>query len=454
MFIKTPKLLGYMHLSILLSIGTINHAQAAIFEDYNATASGFRENMALPLSDHSQQIFEKKIKSNDAVLYLLERARLQQASQQYAESRDSFKQAFELIDQANGKAKISLSKIGFKALSLVSNDGAVPYKIPNYELVFAHVYQSVNYLALGESESAGVEMRIAQSIQREIENAHAKEEQKAVEKNTNAQDQSQNNLDESIAGLNTIAAKVKNTYQNAYSFYMAATLWEALGERNDALVDFKKAYELQPEAFIQSDVKRLDQSLVKNDQYPVVVLLEQGLVPQKVSTQFAIPTTNGLANISYASYNPKTYVQPIPVTISINNVQKATTSTLTDIGALAVKTLKDNLKSTLATQITRTTAKYALQKELGNQLGIFGQLAGNIYNTATEKADLRSWNTLPSNAQVARFTLPAGKYTLDLKNNTAHKSIVIEVKPDQTTFVHGINTNQQMLANSFLVSHP
>lgn len=63
---------------------------------------------------------------------------------------------------------------------------------------------------------------------------------------------------------------------------MAATLWEALGEKNDALVDYKKAYELQPNDFIKNDVKRLDNAAKKaNGQYPVVIFLEQGLVPQK-----------------------------------------------------------------------------------------------------------------------------------------------------------------------------
>ena len=86
---------------------------------------------------------------------------------------------------------------------------------------------------------------------------------------------------------------------------------------------------------------------------------------------------------------------------------------------MAVKTLKEKIAANLTTQIARSTAKYAVQKELGNRLGVFGQLAGNIYNTATEKADVRAWNTLPSNAQVTRLLLPVGSHTIQLKNNYA-----------------------------------
>jgi hypothetical protein len=157
-------------------------------------------------------------------------------------------------------------------------------------------------------------------------------------------------------------------------------------------------------------------------------------------------------NISFASYDPSTYVAPSQVDIAVNGKTVANTALLTDIGALAVKTLKEKIAANLTTQIARSTAKYAVQKELGNRLGVFGQLAGNIYNTATEKADVRAWNTLPSNAQVTRLLLPVGSHTIQLKNNYANQSINIEVKANQTTFIHGIETNQQIVADSFSIA--
>ena len=73
-------------------------------------------------------------------------------------------------------------------------------------------------------------------------------------------------------------------------------------------------------------------------------------------------------------------------------------------------------------------------------------------NTATEKADVRAWNTLPINAQVTRLLLPVGSHTIQLKNNYANQSINIEVKANQTTFIHGIETNQQIVADSFSIA--
>ncbi|MBJ6353314.1 hypothetical protein JFY72_12480 [Acinetobacter sp. c1] len=437
-------------LAILFS-SVLPTAQAGFFDDYNQTAQSFRANLTQPIPEETHKFLDKKAKGSDAALYLLEKGRLQQANHQYEESKKSFEAAFVLLEQRNNKAKISASELGFKALSLVSNDSVIPYKIPEYEQVLAHVYQAINFMALNNPESAGVEMRIAQRIQREIELAHTKEAEKAKEK---AGSDNNQNFDEAFAGLDTIAGKVKNTYQNAYAFYMAATLWEALGEENDALVDFKKAYELQPNDFIKNDVKRLDMSSgKKSQQYPVVIFLEQGLVPQKIPNTFALPTPNGLINVSFASYNPSTYKSPTSLQVFVNGRPMTNTSTLTDIGALAVKTLKENVAANMTSQIARTTAKYMVQKELGNHLGAIGQIAGNIYNTASEKADVRAWNTLPSNAQVARLTLPTGTHTIQLKNGYMTQELNIDVKPNQTVFIHGIEANQEILTDSFAITH-
>lgn len=439
--------------AFLVGFVSSQSVHAGLFSDYSDDAQNFRSALVQPASDQLYASFEKKEKTKDAALFLLEKARLQQSHQQYEQSKKSFEAAFILIDAKQNQAKVSASAMSYKALSLVSNDSMTPYNVPGYEQVLAHVYQSINFLALNDAEAAAVEMRIAQRIQREIEEAHSKEaaKQQAASPTLNADNNA--SYDDAFSGLNPIAGKVKNTYQNAYAFYMAATLWEAMGEQNDALVDYKKAYELQPDTYIKDDVLRLDaDTKTQLDTYPVIIFLEQGLVPQKVASSMAIPTLNGLVNISYASYDPASYMIPVATSIQIDGREITTTSALTDIGALAVKTLKENVIANMATQIARSTAKYALQKEMGNRFGLLGQLAGNAYNTATEKADTRAWTTLPSNAQVARIMLPAGNHQLELVNGGVKKSINIDVKPNQTTFIHGIEANQQIATSSFVVT--
>lgn len=428
-------------------------SQAAIFGTYNDEGNLFRSHLNNHLSEDLVAKFKDKVDSKDGVLYLLEQARLLQVNHQYEESLNHYKQAFELLDKQKSRAKISLSRVGFKALSMVSNDSVVPYLVPHHEQVLAHISQAKNYIFLKNLEAAAVEMRVAQGIQREIELAHQAEFEKKKEKNTKA-DTSSNAalhvLDEAFVGLDPIAGKIKNTYQNAYAFYMAANLWETLGEYNDALVDYKKAYELQPDEQIAKDVKRLDQLVAKqsNSSVPVIVFIEQGIVPQKVENKLDIPTPGGIINIAFATYEPSTYVAPKSLKVKLNNRVLQDSYVISDIGALAVKDLKEKVVGTLTTQVIRATAKYAAQKELGNQFGVLGQLAGNVLNMATERADLRAWTTLPSNTQIARLNLTPGIHNLQLSSgNLSSSSVKLDVKANETVFVYAHHVNDKITAS-------
>jgi uncharacterized protein len=433
-------------------------AQANVFKSYNDDGALFRLNLNSQFNSGVAEHLDKKIKTKDASLYLLEKARLLQVQNNFEASADTYKKAFEVLDQQNNRAKISASKLGFKALSLVSNDSVVPYDIPRYEQVLAHISQAKNYVALNNAEAAGVEMRVAQRIQREIEQDHAKEFEKAQKNKKTTEDEKKNNalLDEAFNGLDPIAGRVKNTYQNAYAFYMAANLWEALGEFNDALVDYKKSYELQPDPTIAEDVKRLDRISAKNSAtVPVVFFIEQGIVPQKIENKIDIPLPNGLVNFAFATYEPSTYVAPQTLKVQFKGVKKPLESyVLNDIGALAVKELKEKTMSNITSQIMRSTAKYAVQQEVGNRLGVFGQIAGNLLNAATERADLRAWSTLPSNTQIVRTELKPGTHEFQIVGQRISTDpIALNVQAGQTVFVYVNDVNEKITTNIATVKH-
>ncbi len=55
---------------------------------------------------------------------------------------------------------------------------------------------------------------------------------------------------------------MKHSFQNAATFYLSGVVWEMLGERNDAYIDYKKALEIFPDnLFLQADVMRLGKRL-------------------------------------------------------------------------------------------------------------------------------------------------------------------------------------------------
>lgn len=423
---------------------------AAVFGTYEEEGSLFRSSLNAELSSSVAAKFDSKKNSKDAVLYYLEQARVLQVNQQYQESLDIYKKAFELIDQQNNRSKVSVTRMGFKALSMVSNESVVPYLVPPYEQVLAHISQAKNYILLNNAEAAGVEMRVAQQIQREIELAHEKEFAQKKDKQKNADKQiDYSTLDEAFAGLDPIAGRIKNTYQNGYAFYMAANLWEATGDYNNALVDFKKAYELQGDSNVAQDVTRVDKVSSNNAKtVPVIVFIEQGTVPKKIENKLAFPMPNGLINIAFATYEPSTYVPPKSLKIKLGDRQVQQSTLVSDIGALAVKNLKEQTISTVTSQIVRATTKYVVQQQLGQQLGSLGQLAGNLMNVATERADLRAWSTLPSNTQVARFEVSPGKHNLQIMGSqSSSPTLNVEANPNQTVFVYVSDINNKISAS-------
>ena len=334
---------------------------AAVFGTYEEEGSLFRSSLNAELSSSVAAKFDSKKNSKDAVLYYLEQARILQVNQQYQESLDIYKKAFELIDQQNNRSKVSVTRMGFKALSMVSNESVVPYLVPPYEQVLAHISQAKNYILLNNAEAAGVEMRVAQQIQREIELAHEKEFVKKKDKQKTDKQIDYSTLDEAFAGLDPIAGRIKNTYQNGYAFYMAANLWEATGDYNNALVDFKKAYELHGDSNVAKDVTRVDTVSSNNQKsVPVIVFIEQGTVPKKIENKLAFPMPNGLVNIAFATYEPSTYMPPQSLKIKLGDRQVQQSALVSDIGALAVKNLKEQTISTVTSQIVRATTKYVM----------------------------------------------------------------------------------------------
>lgn len=453
-FFKNPICMFAATTAIFVTSSNLN---AGTFKTYQEDSDQFRQTLNQSDDSHLIQKFIDNAGKKDGALYLLEQARIQQVNQNYEASLETYKKAFELIDKQKQRAKVSASRVGFQALSMLSNDSVVPYIVPPYEQVLAHISQAKNYIYIKDMQAASVEMRIAQQLQREIELDHEQELAKKTEKEKKKkQDEdapTPTQLNEALAGLDPIAGKIKNTYQNSYAFYMAASLWEVLGEYNDALVDYKKAYELQPEPQIASDIQRVDQLNTKKSKnsVPVIIFIEQGVVPQKVENKLVIPGPNGLLNIAFATYEPRTYQTPQPTQILLNNKKIQNSYILNDIGALAVKQLKEQTAATVTRQIIRTTTKYVAQKELGNQLGALGQLAGNLMNTATDHADLRSWSTLPSNTQIARLNLAPGKYQLQLASAGKHSTpLTVEAVANQTTFVYAYDVNDKISVSSSL----
>lgn len=413
--------------------------------------------------DEVLESLEARRESEDALLYMMERGRLAQLASRFAESRRDFELVIRRFEEADLASTIELSRLGQEGASMLTNDNALSYRGAGYERIFAHQHQAFNYWALGDIEGAGVELRKAGLEQQVLLEKYESEIAEAH------QDAAENNIDLStlpveFAGLDTIAGEVKSSFQNAYTFYTSAVFWEATGELDSALIDFKKAFEINPGAtLVKRDIARVssklgmpvdsDVVLPNGDEGVVVILFEEGFVPAKSEIKLPIPMPDGgLMALAFPFYETNGWPASVSLKVQGKNVTDvAETTPIINVGALAVKDLKERIPGLLVRQTLRGISKYQLQSQSGEQFGVAGTLLSSIFNIVSESADRRSWLTLPSTAQVMRLHLPAGSRELTLSTSSAQQKVSLNVRPKSTTVLRVINVNNHLLPQVFTI---
>jgi len=408
--------------------------------------------------------------SKDSILYNMERGRIAQVLGNLEASKNDFKASIEKIRQNDEKARISASDIGSSVAATATNDNAIPYTGYGYERVMLHHYQALNYVKAQDLEGAGVEVRLANSEQeaalKQFESDIEKAQKEAEEKNTAPS----SNIVGQYAQMDEVAGKVKNSFQNAYTFYLSGFIYELNKQYNDAYIDYKKALEIYPDnTFLQKDVLRLAEQLEMREDVAalserfklspskipagsgeLLVMYEDGFVPQKQEIKIPIPVpTVGLLAIAFPIYN-ETWSSQLPLTVMANSDQIGITEPICDFRALAVKALKEQVPAIAVRQAVRAVAKGAASvaaRKVADQfnLGFVGTLAASAYNYASENADLRSWITLPSNAQILRTQLPPGIYKLALNSpaSAGQFFVDVEIPANGKTILHVVRAGGQ-----------
>ncbi len=413
--------------------------------------------------DFSQCLISE-CKSNDAILYEMERGRFALIQGKTDVSMKDFADAMERVKQNDEKAKISASDIGANIAATAVNDNAIPYEGEGYERVMLHHYQAINYLKKKDLDGAGVEVRRANAEQEDALKRHddevEKSREKAGEENTGSP-QDNPAFTTAYAQMDEVAGKVKNSFQNAYTFYLSGFIYEALQQPNDAYIDYKKALEIYPDnASLQKDVVRLagelkmsedaaalktrfnlaDVAAIPAGNGDLLVLFEDGFVPQKQQIKIPLPVPNvGLMAAAFPIYREKT-APSNSLFIESNGGVIGSTEQICDFRALSVKALKEKVPVIATRQVARILVKGAATKAAKDHLGAFGELGMSIWNLVSENADLRSWVSLPADAQVLRVALPAGTYKMLLKQRGTLKtaSVDVEIAGGSRTILHVI----------------
>ena len=448
-------------------------ASTSIFIPYPNQAASYKSSLDNSKSESSIQKLEKKRTSADKVLYLMERGRLNQLSNNIDGSLADFKTVIEQFNLQDDKAKITATGSLTVGSSFLTNDNAIPYKGDGYERVLVYHYQAMNYLAKGNRSAALVEVRRANLEQNFALQQHERELAKAEKEADKKQVAPKpGQYDNYFSSMDQMASKVKSSFQNAYTFYLSGLIYEANGNYNDAYIDYKKAIEIFPgNPYLQADVIRLAKQLGMRDDLrrynklfkpktakrpnatstktqgantgTLVILYEHGYVSEKQEISLPLFTSQGLQQVSFPVYK-QTWSQPPPLKISVNN-KELKSSAIVYTSALAVKALKEKIPGMIIRQTLRAIAKKELQNQANEQNAALS-ITTQLYNLISERADLRSWLTLPNDVQIARTKLKSGqKHTIQLATTSQSENIEIDIRPGQIIILRLTDTETRLI---------
>ncbi|MGL6463545.1 COG3014 family protein [Aeromonas hydrophila] len=395
------------------------------------------------------------------VLDRLEQGRIAWLASQDAASKQAFAAADSRLAWEDNQAEYRVSQGLAQAGSLLTNDQTMAYRAPDYERTMLHHYLALNYLQRGDAEGALVEVRRANQVQEQALKRRADEVRKAKQKSEEAEAEGgemRQLMSRGAPELDRLIGRVKNGFQNAYTFYFSGVLYEAAGDLNDAWVDYQRGYQIAPDnrslqdallrlAVLRGAADEIRETEKKvgrkapplaKEQGQLVVLFEDGLIPARRELFLPLP-------ISTSSGDFRTFTVAVPyydnrasntgpLTVSVGK-RVEQTSELVRLEALAAKDLQERLPGMLTRQALRLVTKEQLRRTAAKEGDDVGNILVGIFNTLSERADTRSWLTLPAQASSWQGMLPAGDVALTLGAGAAQRQLPLTIHQGRTTLV-------------------
>ena len=363
------------------------------------------------------ETFEKsgiKEQTRNRMLYLLEKGMIHDRMGKREVSRSLWMKGDEVGDELFTE---SMSK---EAASYIYNEGAQAYPGEDYEKVAIHTMLAHSFLSDKDLSSARVE---------------------AARINTK------------LAEINGFYKDNKNKYRDdAYARYLSGMIFEANGEIDSAIVDYRnalKVYEADyteifgvppPTELVKSLYRLLNrrdrkddarQLAVKykslktdeaSDLASIVVVHEVGVINEKREEGFVIPWGSSVIRFSFPIIKKESLARRT-TGFRVNEGSFEPGELAQNFNSIAYVNLEDRRLRTIAKSMARLILKNQMTQQAEKELGPLGWLAGNIYGAVTETADTRQWTTLPAAIYVTRKNVKPGEYSLEITNNGKVKDI-------------------------------
>ncbi len=418
-FPRAPFLASRTHYFLILALVLQGCAMSVEFyKQVDAEVASDRFASAARLVEDNKESYGK----NSAVLYNLESGLLLHYAGDYELSNTHFLESEREMDDLYTQ---SVSKgVG----SMVLNDNLLPYEGEDFEKVYVNLFLALNYARLGKLGDALVEARKVDLKLKEYSRQY----------------------------------EGKNSYkQDAFVRYIMGVLYEADGEVNDAFISYRDAYQgykaydtlfaTKCPSYLKADLVRTAGRLgfqnelteyekefgIKYTPSPpnlgtllVVIYSGRGPVKEEVKLRVSIMDNEGTVHTFVAAvpkfHSRQNWVSTYNVSANGNGVSDATESELgEDVNAIAGKSLDERISliylktagRALLKFLAAEQAKKEVKKQNDSPLANFlTSVVVDAAYDASEKADVRTWRTLPHDIQIALLRLPAGDFTVGVNS--------------------------------------
>lgn len=353
------------------------------------------------------------------LLYFLEKGMILDRMDDLKGSRKHLLQADKVADE------LYTTSISKTLATMVYNESASDYSGEDYEVVAIHTMLALSFIEKDDLSAATVEARKINHKLNEINQRHGDS---------------------------------SNKYKiDAFSLMLSGLIFEARGNVDDAIIDYKRALDLYrdsykpfyqgavPDTLVASlaylylqrgrneQLKDLEKSFPKvvnreelsarRDLGSVVVFHELGHIAYKVAEEHLLPISGQVVRFSFPIIKESRYFAHGKTGISVESASKKKGKdsfirgeNFQDMNSIAKQTLADRMGRLVLKQGARLLIKGQLNYQAEKNFGKLGGLVANAVTAATETADTRSWTLLPGAFNISRVDLPPGKYTLNIEN--------------------------------------
>lgn len=380
----------------------------------------------------------------DRMLYLKERGRLQSLAGDIEAGIRDFQEASDAFEAKRMRPSLSASQTFFSSMALATNDLAIRYDGAAYEKVMLHNLQALNYLKQGDFERARIELNRA-----DVEQEYAREQNRLLVEQTrrrtaehdlpsDAVDRALNRAEQRMGAPPGSSATAP--FLNAFTYYLSGLLFMHFGEWDRAVIDLRKARDIEPgNSFVRDSLQRAvrhqEGRAEVGGESRVIILYGDGFIAGRSALQ--VPFVYGSSVLQIAlPYHDRTNMRPPErLRVSSDSGEAAETQVIADLNAQAVYELREQYAAILVRQVLRLVVKRRIQQEAEAESPLLGLIA-NIFNVVTDRPDLRSWQTLPANLQIASLHLPPGAHELNYGTKSGtDESVRIDLAANETVFL-------------------